>query len=153
METWLTQLLSGANGRHFRDDELYRLLAYVETLAERADAAKQVAEQRDGLIKALMKAFPDLATNKVFVTDLVDSLQVISHAMLLDDISVLEDKMGGRFYSMLSRMECGATLQSLWEALEALLKLSTTSRELLAPYLAWVNSAVKQIETEELVSV
>ncbi|HMP18409.1 MAG TPA: hypothetical protein PKD72_15395, partial [Gemmatales bacterium] len=134
------QLLSSSNGRHFRDDEIERIQHYAESLPDRLTAVKEVADHRDFLTKHLSKNVPEFSGNQPFAADLVDSMQAICQAMLLDDLSVVENKLQDRLYSVVVLMEMpAATLMDCYQQLENTLysKSSPASKELLEPYFQW----------------
>ncbi len=151
MDTWLMQLLSASNGRHFRDDEIQRIMMYAESLPTRLTAVKEIADQRDALAKHLSKNVEVFAGNPSFAADVVETLFTVSQAMLLDDLNVVETKLADRLYAVGVLMELGSDqMQSIFSIVETNLysRVSPETKELMEPYFTWARDRLTAMVEE-----
>jgi len=95
VNTWLIDLIWSTNGRPFTEDEAERIASYAETLPERLLAVQKLEESQKWLVKNLNDIVGPKAAEwglpkEPFTQDFAQSLSALAHALLSDDMNVLE---------------------------------------------------------------
>ena len=94
MKTWLQELIQISNGRPLTTDEIMRLSAAVEALPDRLAAIKKMEECQKWLVRQLSEHIGPRAAEwglpkDPFSNDFVNLLTALSHAVLSDDLDLV----------------------------------------------------------------
>jgi Phycobilisome protein len=93
--TWMTRLVHESNGRPFTQDEVNRIAHYVEFLNDAVTAVKKLEENQKWLIRHLSESVGARAVEwglpkDPFTNDFAAFLAAIGHAVLSDDLEVID---------------------------------------------------------------
>jgi hypothetical protein len=127
MNTWLVRMVHESNGRLFTPDEMNRISNYVEFLAESVAAVKKLDENQKWLIRHLSDVMGTKAVEwglpkDPFTNDFAAFLAAIGHAVLSEDLDVLEETVIKPCESLadaleIPRAELALMFQEAWRIL------------------------------------
>jgi hypothetical protein len=102
MTTRLSKLATAADGRYFSADERRQIKDYTDSLQRRLDAAEAVEQKEEaalrGVIEEMQKKYPNFAKyhDQGWARQFRDMqlvLRSVVHAMIMDDIDQLDDRI------------------------------------------------------------
>jgi hypothetical protein len=142
MNTWMTELIYGANERFFSRDELERMKAYFGSMPARLRAAEELERLESTLAEHCRSEWhnqaPACTPSPMLLRDQIESLRLVAQAMLLDDPRLLQSRLLDHLGNLTHNLSgADRELQAGYQTLGAVLRrqLSPTSLGLLEPYL------------------
>jgi hypothetical protein len=148
---WLTQLVHASNGRPFTADELDKITQYVEFLPDALAAVKKLDENQKWLVRHLGEWVAPKAQEwglpkDPFTTDFAAFLAAVGHALLCDDITLLDTSVITPCRGLADALEIPAAefaglFDEAWRVLQP--RLDPLSAQLIQPFLGRVAGALR----------
>lgn len=165
MNRRIKQIVNSSDSRYLHKDEMREILNYTNSLPARFKAATQAEQQETEIIRwvidELRPRYPNMEKFHLRgwergFRDVQLTFRYAVQAMILDDVTVLEDKLLFWFRTMLAGVDLTPqfvrdTYELLTESCEA--RLSPESFELLAPMLHRITEVLSDIPEPAVPSV
>jgi len=156
MNSWFTEMVFAANERLFREDELVRIEAYLQTVPNRLKLLEELEKNEETLIKQvykdLQKRYPrrNLYTRRL-VQDVVEGLRYVGRAILADDMRLLRSRWISHMARMVYNLRIDPTVfTDLYNVLAEHLQRTLTRElyQLIEPAIKEITAALETIQTE-----